>query len=613
MAGMRMPAAIRVGMVCLTTGVSRSADDPGVSMQDRAEEVVLRNSEVEVTISKRSSGITSIRQGRNEMVGSKSIYYSMGGGKSYRQPGGAEFRIVQDSPEVVHVAFLQKWKSGTPQEVDIEVHYALTKGTSGVYTYGVLHHPESYPDGAVGEWRMVWGMPTKNDRTWLMEKIRVDEPRSWEMPSPADLAKAKPTGIKEIIEITRGPRAGSFDCKYDFNLEYYSVGCWGHASDRNRVGAWVVLGSHEFFNDGPLKQDLSSASGIIHIHFGMNHYHGSSTRLTAGESWRKIYGPFLLYVNEGGNADELWDDARRKSAEERGKWPYAWVEDDELYPKADQRGRVVGKLAIEDSLKPDLANGGAWVGLSQPEPGGNWQMESNGYQYWAKTNPDGSFTIPNVRPGEYTFSAFTEGVVEELEVRGAKVTPGVNQTGTIEWRVEHLGKSLAWEIGRPNRRADEFHLGTDYFHGYVWTRFSDLLKNPLIYKIGESIPSKDWNFAQGAYLRRGQCERWPWEIHFRLDEVKKEGTARLVLAFASSDGARMEVMVNRERLENFYPENSGGNALLREAIHAKYAYHYVDFPVKFLKRGMNRITLTQGRTSSPANHVMYDYVALELP
>ena len=83
------------------------------------------------------------------------------------------------------------------------------------------------------------------------------------------------TGIREIIKITSGARAGKFDCKYDFNANYWDLGCWGHASDKNKVGGWIVLGSHEFFNDGPTKQDLNAASGIYHIHFGLDHGHGT--------------------------------------------------------------------------------------------------------------------------------------------------------------------------------------------------------------------------------------------------------------------------------------------------------------------------------------------------
>ena len=592
---------------------AQTAAPDAVTLNDRGKEIVLKNDKVEVTLNKGGSTITSIRMGEHDMVSrGKPVYYSMGGGTSYRQPTGAAFRIVESTPEIAHVAFLQKWKPGSPQAVDIEVHYALTRGESGVYTYAILSHPKEYPDSGVGEWRMVWGMPAKNDREWLMEKIRVDSLRDWEMPSPADLAKAKPTGIKEIVAITSGPRAGQNDCKYDFNLEYHSVGCWGHASDKNRVGAWVVLGGYEFFNDGPTKQDLSSASGIIHIHFGRNHYEGSSTKLTAGEEWRKIYGPYLLYCNQGGNADQLWDDARRKATTERKKWPYAWVEDKALYPPTAKRGTVSGKLVLRDPLKPKLTSAGAWVGLSQPDPGGNWQNESNRYQYWTKAADDGAFTIPHVRPGSYTLTAFTDGVVEEFEKSNISVKEGANSTGDLAWEVKHRGKKIAWEIGVPNRRATEFALGKDYFHGYGWDRFSKQFKNPLVYTIGKSDPAKDWNYAQGAYSKDGKVVPWPWEVHFQLDEIPASGTACLVVAWASAEGARVDFELNGEKIASLNP-GGGGNALLRESVHAKYSYNSIDIPVSKLRRGANRLVLTQTRNQSPACHVMYDYLALELP
>lgn len=587
-------------------------DLPPVELKDHGGKVELSNGKITATLNKGASTITSIKLGKTEYVSPKGIYYSMGGGKSYRQPTGAAYRVVKQTPDIVDVAFLQKWKPGSPQAVDIEVHYALKRGESGVHTYAILSHPADYPDSGVGEWRMVWGMPAKNDREWLMEKIRVDKLRDWEMPSPADLAKAKPTGIKEIVQLTSGHRSGMFDCKYDFNLEYYSVGCWGHASDKNQVGAWVVLGSHEFFNDGPMKQDLSSASGIIHIHFGMNHYGGSSTRLTSGVEWSKIYGPFLLYCNQGGNADALWQDARAKAASERKAWPHAWVENP-LYPLRSGRGTVRGNLAIRDSLKPSVSAAGAWVGLSQPAPGGNFQNESNGYQYWTKADAKGNFEIPNVRPGTYTLNAFNQGAVGEFELSGATVKPGINSAGDHVWTVPRLGKSLAWEIGVPDRRAAEFRHGNDYFHGYVWTNFSKEWKNPLVYQIGRSNPSTDWNFAQGSYLKNDRCQSWPWEIRFQLTDPPASGTARLVIAFASADMARVDVNVNGKSVANIMPSQSDGNALLREGIHAKYSFNHVDFPVSQLRKGANTITLTQTRNNGSACHVMYDYVALELP
>ncbi len=605
-----LPAAV------LALSISVKAQSPRpVTLDDKGKTLILSNGLVSATIDKGSSTIDSIRYKDFEMVSpGKPIYYSMGGGKSYRQPTGAAFRVVKQTPDVVDVVFLQKWKRGNDQAVDIEVHYALKKAESGVHTYATLSHPADYPATSIGEWRMVWGMPAKDDKSWLLEKIRVDKLRAWKMPSPADLKAAKPTGIKEIVQLTQGHRAGMFDCKYDFNLEYHSVGCWGHASDRNQVGAWIVLGSHEFFNDGPMKQDLSSASAIIHIHFGMNHYEGSSTRLAAGESWKKLYGPYLLYCNSGGNADALWTDARAKSATERRAWPHDWLDNAELYPLKNARGSVKGHLTIRDALKPQLNSAGAWIGLAQPDKGGNWQSESKRYQHWSKVDSKGDFEIPNVRPGTYTLYAFSDGAVGEFEMPGAIVKPGLNPTGDLVWNVPHAGKSIAWEIGVPDRRATEFRKGSDYFHGYVWKNFSKELKNPLIYTIGKSNPGTDWNFAQGAYLVNDKPVSWPWQIHFPLATVPASGNARLVIAWASSESARIDVNVNGKSIGRpIYPPNGGGNALLRESIHAKYGLSQIDLPVSLLKQGNNVLTLTQGKNDGAANHVMYDYLALEMP
>jgi hypothetical protein len=77
------------------------------------------------------------------------------------------------------------------------------------------------------------------------------------------------------------------------------------------------------------------------------------------------------------------------------------------------------------------------------------------------------------------------------------------------------------------------------------------------------------------------------------------------------------VYVNDEAtvVARVYPSVSGGNALIREGIHAKYCVEYVPIPVALLRVGANTITLVEGRTSSslPFEHVMYDYVNLELP
>jgi rhamnogalacturonan endolyase len=61
------------------------------------------------------------------------------------------------------------------------------------------------------------------------------------------------------------------------------------------------------------------------------------------------------------------------------------------------------------------------------------------------------------------------------------------------------------------------------------------------------------------------------------------------------------------------PSVQGGNALLREGIHAKYCVEYVSIPAENLKSGENIITLTLKGARSADAHVMYDYLNLELP
>jgi rhamnogalacturonan endolyase len=510
-------------------------------------------------------------------------------------------------PDIVDVGMTRVWRN-EPQAFDIEIHYVLRRGDSGLYTYALLDHPASYPSAGVSEWRMVWKLSDD-----LLERIYVDDLRNWEMPGSRD--KTERTGIKEIRKVLSGARAGKFDCKYDFNANYWDLGCWGHASNRNKVGAWIVLGSHEFFNDGPTKQDLTAAAGINHIHFGMNHYDGSNIRVAAGKSWRKLFGPFLLYCNynpQGGEA--CWADAKARAKTEAAGWPYAWLSGNRDYPAANERGTAAGRFRVSDPLKPAVTGARAWIGLAQPAPGGNWQFDSMHYQDWVKSDAEGKFAVPDVRPGVYTLYAFTDGAVGEFTRRDVRVEAGqTTDLGELVWNVPHRGRRIAWEIGVPDRTAKEFRHGNDYFQGYLWTGFDKEFANPLEYYVGKSDWTKDWNYAQARYGQGYAATGHTWRIHFNLPEVPK-GDAVLTLAIASAYRARIVVSVNGERpLTEVTPSVQGGNALLREGIHAKYCVEYVSIPANRLKKGENSISLTLANVRSPQSHVMYDYLSLELP
>ena len=579
-----------------------------VSVSKSGNNVILSNGILVATITPGAS-ISSLKYNGTEMC--TSIYYSFDGGPNYRTPGGGEYFVKTETPDLVDVGF-KNIRRNEPQAFDCEIHYVLKRGASGIYSYAILNHPADYPASGFGEWRFVWKHPPG-----LLENIYVDRLRYWTMPSEDDFKAAKPTGIKEIVQLTTGPWAGKYDCKYDYSVSYHDAGCWGHASDRNKIGEWIVAGGYDYLNDGPTKYDLNAAHGYTLIHFGRDHYGGSGTHVEAGQTWEKIFGPFLIYCNtsqQGG--DGCWDDAKAQVVAEKSAWPYSWLTGIPSYPPASERGAVSGLFAVKDSLKPGFKPTNTWIGLATPPPGGNWQTDSMSYQYWAKPDADGKFTIPSVRSGNYTLYAFTDGEVGEYSRADVAVTAGkTNDLGTVTWDVPRKGKTLAWEIGVPDRTSGKFRHGLDGIRDYIWMHFQEEFKNPIEFTVGKSDPAKDLNYVHSWYLEGDKRVPWKWRINFNLPELPTSGEATLTLSIAAAhDRAHVNVYVNDESrpLGTVTPSIQGGNAMLRDGNHAKYCVEHLGIPVSMLKKGDNTITLEQTSMGTQA-HVMYDSISLELP
>ena len=77
----------------------------------------------------------------------------------------------------------------------------------------------------------------------------------------------------------------------------------------------------------------------------------------------------------------------------------------------------------------------------------------------------------------------------------------------------------------------------------------------------------------------------------------------------------MDIFANDETrpVATVTPSVEGGNALLREAIHAQYCVAYAIIPAAKLRAGVNILTLVATNTAGPGLHVMYDALSLELP
>ncbi|HVU37528.1 MAG TPA: polysaccharide lyase family protein [Opitutales bacterium] len=609
-------------------GAAARANEPGggtkgpdVTLFQAGKDVTLSNGIVTVVVDTSAAQITAIKFKGRDLLGAGgkgNVYFSRDGGTDYEQLPHCVYSVTKKSPDMADISCKHIYTPGLKDKHawDVDVHFVLRRGMTGLYVYTINSHPASYPEMDVGEWRMVWPMPVANGE-YLLEKVYIDPPHNLTLPRLADYRAAQPVpgAPKEVTKFVSGSWNGKYDCKYVWVADYWDIGCWGYASDRNHLGEFYVFGSDEFFTNGPMKQDLTATQSAINlVHLNMNHFGGTALHFPAGTEWHKIYGPYLMYFTDQATGDACWKDAQEQAKVEAAAWPYAWL-DNPAYPPAKQRGTVSGKFVVADALKPDVSGANAWVGIALPENSreGGFQFQGEYYQYWVHADADGNFKIPNIRPGNYTLYAFTTGAVGEFSKNVTVKAGDTLELGDVTWAVPHKGKTIAWEIGIPDRRATEFKHGDEYFVPMLFWQFPKEFPNPLEYYVGKSDYHKDWNYAQSYYYNGNQQVPHRWRIHFNLDRAPTEN-ATLTLALAGSHQAAIDVYVNSDSAvkEHLVPKFQGGNALVRESDHAKYEVDYVTIPAGLLHKGANTLSLVQTNVKSDQSSVMYDYLSLEL-
>ncbi|PKI61471.1 hypothetical protein CRG98_018154 [Punica granatum] len=363
------------------------------------------------------------------------------------------------------------------------------------------------------------------------------------------------------------------------------------------------------------------------------------TYFADGEPWKKVFGPFLVYLNSDphqGNYSALWEDAKRQMLIDAESWPYNFTQSED-FPPSSQRGTVTGQLLIRDRYisKKDLWADSAYVGLAAPGEAGSWQTETKGYQFWARADTSGSFTITNVRAGAYNLYAWVPGTVGDYKYETTvTVTPGsLIKLGSLVYESPRSGPTL-WEIGYPDRTAAEFHvpnpsplllnklyvnLKPDWFRQYgLWERYGELYpEDDLVFTVGTSKYQKDWFFAHVTRNKGNSTfEPTTWQVKFELRDVSPKETYTLQLALASATFSEIQVRFNDPKMGKplFTTMLIGSdNAIARHGIHGVHHFYSIQVPGSYLQKGSNTLYLTQARARGLFEGVMYDYLRLEGP
>ncbi|HVU39319.1 MAG TPA: polysaccharide lyase family protein [Opitutales bacterium] len=512
-------------------------------------------------------------------------------------------RVFENQPYRVHFAIID---NGSPY---LEDHYVMLPGESGIHPYVIIRSQFG------GEMRTMYRFDMHIlDHTWTPE--RLDQQLSYAyLQSISDPGNVADETWRLPANNPAGLPAGTVYSKYDWCLYYSEAPMWGHLG--HGFGAWFIPVSTESYAGGPLRQDLSvHQDALILNYLGGGHLGSGGT--ASGRNGEKLHGPWYVYFNTGDSLDAIVADAKKTALAEEKKWPYPWM-NDPLYPT--KRAAVTGQLTVSHDRsaahayiilgQPINANGGGGgrggrgagtgannTGAVQDRAAG-LANQAGDYIFYVKADADGKFTLPNVRPGNYTLYAWeTQGPItqsfskDNIEVSGDKV-----DLGKLVWDAPYH-PNLLWQIGQADRLAGEFKLG----NGPRAAMLLHQVPPELTYTIGKSKEATDWYFAQ----RSGT-----WTVDFNLDKTYS-GNAYLTVAIAGGQG-NVELSVNGEPIGGL---SYGDDGSVRRSANrsGRYGRNEITFPASLLKKGANTLTLraqTSDSGNGLINGLMYDTLVME--
>lgn len=526
--------------------------------------------------------MTHTSNGDANILASNGIYFDYTTNKNRALSAGSA-RIIRNDDDYAEVVYTSAKNDALPT---YEQGYILRKGESGVYTYVIVHGNSksgSTSQGGVG--------PVKETRvcTRLSDQFLdgyVDDQMQGKIPSNAEMAVAEG---KQVQDATYYLEDGSIYTKYNWAqfIDHDNF----HGLMNGKVGVWNIPVSYEWLNGGPMRQELTvhaTSKSPITIQMLQGEHLGASSQ-TYEDDHHQIFGPFMIYVNDGETREAMIEDARKKAAELKEQWPFTWFQN-EFYPL--DRATVSGKINI--TTGQDAGN----VKVVLAAPGGNLLRQGGKYMFWTLTDEDGSFRIPAVRKGSYSLYAYatTGTITDELCVDDIEVADNDTNLGDIEWTPLTLEHQL-WNIGENNRLADGFNCSDRprAYEAWQWQPAT------LEYRVGESDPSVDWYNAQ--------TKNGTWTVKFNLDR-EYDGNALLTASIAGvSNSPKITVTVNGKSKDSWSLSDDG--SIRRSATLAgRHIVKSFSFPASDLKIGENEVTFTASNCKDKSG-VLYDCIKLE--
>ncbi len=587
-----------------------------LTFEDTGGHINLNNDEVYIVIEKSTAKIKHLLHNGNSILAPGQVGYftllaqNRGEQNVTQRLSNCTFNIYLQTDSIVDLSFRPEKTPDFP--FDIDLHFVLRDGESGYYFYVVASKDADTPDAIITQLRYAMRLD------YSMINIRLNDKRSGTVLSPMEIQNAQ--GM--VMDATYLLENGESRTKYEWSSPTCEAPVYG--LNNGTQGVWMIRGGNESLNGGPTKQHNTchgTNNGPIILNLMYSGHYGSTGSFISGE-WEKIFGPTFVYLNQSGNADSLWQDAKEKCEKMQEAWPYAWLQHKE-YPV--ERAAVTGQFSDIDT---------GWVVLARPYEfrGLDWQQQGgDSYIYRSRIKSDGSFILPAVRKGNYTLYAFAPGIYGEYRKDNIAVdSTGETQLGNLPWKSRSYGKVL-WKIGKPDRSAAEFRHGDDHYHWGLWFNYLNDFPEDVDFSIGQSNERNDWNYGHmvmwmenGGWkpkldgsIGAGEWREPTWKIRFNMnDSITGFATLSFGLAGVSRE-ANLHFNLNGTHLASYNNLKEDGS-IHRNGIYGFVRERLLTFDASLLKTGENILELELEMIKLPGTRtnysmgVMYDYLMLEV-
>jgi len=518
----------------------------------------MSNEYITLKFNKSGTAYSLLKDGKELIGNAKGFYCSINGGEGFV---ATSLKVVTNTQDMTDIAYINSWG---------ELHYVMKSGISGMYSYFVTDNI-----GKVSEFRTLYRLDGDIFRNGY------NSVKSGALPTIADIKSA--TKLQdETYQFTDGTVYSKYDWG-DYESRDNVHGLYG-----NGYGAWLIPASNEYYNSGPMRQELmlhtesNTGDGVLLNMLKGSHYGVGDLTIPKNH----IYGPWLVYINNG----DISDAKTRASAEEKA-WPYKWL-DNANYPLS--RTTVSGTLKITGEKSAE----GTTIVLAKP--GQEFYTQGDDYIFYSKADSKGNFSIPNVRPGSYTLYAYaTNGdITDQFEKDDINVTGTTMNLGSLNWTSKTYSNSL-WRIGTADRMSSEFKLGN------LERQYGLPAKVPadLTYTIGNSVEANDWYYAQ--------TKVGSWNVNFNLNK-NYNGNAYLTVAIAGvARNPKVDVYVNGQMEGTLDYSKENDATTYRSANQSgRYRNAVIKFPANLLNSGDNTISFKMSKVDTDGG-IMYDIIKLD--